>query len=1054
MVRRIAKILLIITTILLGILCVAFTAIYLKQDELVQVFIADYNETINGRISIKETHIAPFYNFPNVSLDLQGLALYESKNPTDTALMQLSDMYISFKWKPLLKGEYIINKVKLKKGFLNIIEDSLSNYNIATALASTDSTSSSDSSSAMKLKIEDIVFEDVALRKENLTNGIKAEALVKNLKAHLEILNDAIEISIDANAVFTLYEYNRPTFLKDKVLTLNTNVSYNTIEELLRFNKGNFGINDALFKVAGTADLNNDLELNLKLDGLKKDFDMFLAFAPDELAPALTRYDNAGEIFFSVDINGKSINGYQPLINARFGCKEAFFTNNNNERTLDELYFEATYTNGQKRTLETSVFELKDLRARPEAGIFTGNLRVENFKSPDIALQLDSDFNLDFLAEFFNLTDLENLKGQVKLQMNFRDIIDLSQPEKAIEKVNEAYYAALEVNNLSFESPDLPQPIYKLNVRAIMDGHAAKISTFDLKMGNSDLNLTAEVSDLPAVLHHTNIPISVKTSIRSTNLNLEELTKMPKDSTSSTKEKIKNLVLDLHFNSSAKAITESPNLPIGEFFIDKLEAQMLHYPHKLNNFKADILIDTTQFSVIDFSGLIDQSDFHFKGKLLNYNLWFEEVPKGETKLYFDLVSNKLQLSDLFAYDGENFVPEEYRKEVFKSVNLKGNVALHYQDSLHSADLYLDKLYTKATLHPIKLEQFKGGIHWEQDLLTVNSFGGKMGSSSFTADAVYYLGEGKQQKQNSVKIHAPVLNLDELLSYEPSPPNQTTDASYHDSVFNIYTLPWSDLAFNFSIGKFNYGNYKIDNFDANMRLNPEHYLYLDNITGKTAGGSFNIKGYFNGSNPNEIYFNPDITMSNIDLEKLFIKFDNFGQDELVSSNIKGMFTGNITGKIKMHTDLTPIIETAQLYIKARIVNGVILKYAAFDALSTFFQDKNLQRVGFDTLQNTLTLNNGTLNIPNMRINSSLGFIEISGKQDLDLNMDYVIRVPLSLVTQTASQKLFKRKKEEIDPDQMDEISTLDPDKRIRFVNISIKGTPEDMKIGVTRKPKES
>jgi hypothetical protein len=91
----------------------------------------------------------------------------------------------------------------------------------------------------------------------------------------------------------------------------------------------------------------------------------------------------------------------------------------------------------------------------------------------------------------------------------------------------------------------------------------------------------------------------------------------------------------------------------------------------------------------------------------------------------------------------------------------------------------------------------------------------------------------------------------------------------------------------------------------------------------------------------------------------------------------------------------------------------------------------------------------MSFPNMNINSSLGFIEISGKQDMDLKMDYFVRVPLRLISKAVFTKLFKKSPENIDEQKEDEIIKRDMEKRIRFLNLRILGTPEDYKISVER-----
>jgi hypothetical protein len=132
----------------------------------------------------------------------------------------------------------------------------------------------------------------------------------------------------------------------------------------------------------------------------------------------------------------------------------------------------------------------------------------------------------------------------------------------------------------------------------------------------------------------------------------------------------------------------------------------------------------------------------------------------------------------------------------------------------------------------------------------------------------------------------------------------------------------------------------------------------------------------------------------------------------------------------------------------VLDGRLENYSALHAMSDYFKDKNLDRIRFDTLSNKLDLMNGVLSIPQMTINSTLGFIELSGKQDVNLNMEYYVRVPFKLVTQAVASKLFGGKKE-IDPEAEDEIQYRDASKRQRFVNVKISGTPDAYNISLAK-----
>ena len=66
--------------------------------------------------------------------------------------------------------------------------------------------------------------------------------------------------------------------------------------------------------------------------------------------------------------------------------------------------------------------------------------------------------------------------------------------------------------------------------------------------------------------------------------------------------------------------------------MDSLHAQLKHYPHELHDFHADILIDEHDLKIVDFTGHIDQSDFHFDGLVHDYEFWMQPELNGDVDL--------------------------------------------------------------------------------------------------------------------------------------------------------------------------------------------------------------------------------------------------------------------------------------------------------------------------------------------------------------------------------------------------------------------------------------
>lgn len=1036
----------VLTSILL--VCGVIATLYVKQDQVVQELLTVANKDFKGEISISGSHISLFENFPYISIDLDDLKLYETKDKTKRPVIDIKDIYLGFDLLTILNGKMEIKSIKLKEGDLHIVQSASGELNILKALETAQPVESAKEE--FHLDLQSIQLENIDLVKVNESNGMTIEAFISGAKSKFKTSSEHLTINLDSKFVLNVIQGSDTTFFKHKHIDFDTQLDYDQNRKKLSVTSSTLAIEHVVLGFEGSAEFSEDLILDLKMQGNKPNFDLFMALAPEELMPVLKKYDNKGKIKFEASVKGKVSANQMPKIRVDFSCEDAFLQNTDTHTKLDALNFKAHFTNGDSAKLSTMEFSLNDFTSKPEAGIFSGHLRVKNFESPEIDTKIVSDFDLVFLSKFLEIEDLENLSGKVKLTMNFKDVIDLQHPEKAIEKLNESYFTQLNVQGLGFKTKGFHLPIENVNVIATLTGHKAVIRQFEAKVGKSDLSIQGTISDLPAIIHHTKDPVESALTIKSRLLDLEQLTSRNKKDSKPVDEQIENLSLQLSFKSSARAFTESPNLPVGEFFIDNLYAKFKHYPHTLHDFHADVLIDSSDFRIIDFTGMIDKSDFHFSGKLANYDLWFADTSRGDTRIDFDLRSKLLRLEDLFAYKGENYVPADYRHEELREFKLKGHCLMHFNKELKSTDLYLDHFNAQMKVHHCEFQRFQGRVHLEDEHLLVQDFSGQLGKSDFKIDLNYYLGKDEKIKKrdNHFQIIAKHLDLDELFNFKPAPSTASVTPADHEKGFNIYELPFTDMTFDFDIGHLNYHRYLMDNVRAKMRSTPQHYLYIDTLSLLAAEGKIDMKGYFNGSDKDHIYFSPLIKFKKIDLDKLLLKFENFGQEHLVSENIHGKLSGTLTGKLRMHRDMVPIIDESELHMDLEVLEGRLEKYAPLMALSDYFKDKNLAKVRFDTLQNHLDIKKGEIAFPNMTINSSLGFIEVSGKQDMKFNMEYYFKIPLKLVTGVAKQKLFGSSKETVvDPEQEDEIHYKDPNKKTKYINLKLTGSADGYKVAL-------
>lgn len=1025
-------------------ICVVGVLLLLRhQDSLVQRAIGNVNLQFDGYLELEDSHIAPFANFPYISIDLENVRFYESKDKSQTPLYQAKDIYLGFSLIKLLRGNYQLEKIRIQEGFLNVIAYPNGEINLLLAKG-IQSTPTDSLESEFQFDVKTLLLEDFSLMYKDQISGQDLIAKIQALESKISVSEDHFFIDLIGDLILDIDQNKEHTFFSNKAVHLNLELDFNQTSQLLEITPSYLDLEESRFGVSGTVDLDDDFLCNLKLEGQKPNFDLFAAFAPKEVGDALKAYQNEGDIYFLGTVKGKAANGNTPALSVEFGCENAWFLNPDVNKRVEDMRFKGYLTNGADRSLETSEIQLKNFYFKPEKGDFEGTFLIRNFNDPFVNVDVHANLDLEFLSEFFGVEILDQLRGEVRVDMHFNEIGDLNLPFDDTSHLREGIDSEITVKNLSFKLPNHPIPIRDANMRAQMRSGAVVLDTLSFKLGDSDFTAKGTMTDFPALFHGLDSPIQASFLASSKLLKFNELFANDSTISDSTAEEITDFSIKLAFSTTGKQLSYFEHLPQGEFFIEDFYAKLKHFPHTFHDFHADVLIGKESLELIDFSGEIDETDFHFSGLVENYPKWFKDVTKGESSFEFDLTSQELHLNDLLSYQGKNYLPEEYRKEELKDLKLHGKVDLHYDSLFQSADFYLTELSTKMQIHPLKLERFNGRVHYENDHLLVENFSGEMGESDFTVNLSWYTGVDStlRKRDNLFELTSSKLDLDALMNYNIESSQQVN----HDSAFNIFEIPFSDLQVNVSVKELNYHSFWLEDFSFSGRITTDHFIYLDGLEVHTSDGVLAMSGYFNGTDPNQIYFSSQMKADKLDLDKLMVKFSNFGQDYLINENLHGKVSGTIDSKFLVYPDLTPILEKSSATLDLTVYDGSLVNFTPLQAMSSYFKDKNLNLVRFDTLQNTFNLDNGVLEIPKMNINSSLGFMEISGKQSLDYKMEYYLRIPLKLVTKAGFQSLFGGKNaEEVDPDQEDAIQYRDADKRVRFVNINLTGTPDDYNI---------
>ncbi|HEX8060936.1 MAG TPA: AsmA-like C-terminal region-containing protein [Cyclobacteriaceae bacterium] len=1047
---------------------IGVSILYTEHDRIVNIALDKLNKQFQGELVIETTSISLFKHFPSVGVALHEATLYPDKTKSGTPIFSVEKLYVGVSIPDLFDKKYNIRRISLHNGVVNLVKETNGDLNILEAFnVHSETTEKSKDSTHIDIDLEKVSFAGLDLSYYDLNNGQRYRAKIEELQSHFEEDGAKMSIVLDSKAELDWTGPRDTTLFRHKKFTIDIDANYEFERSLLHIPSGSLTLDEATFAITGSANIAKESVLDLRVQGDKPDLTLITAFLPADVKQQLAPFKYDGRIYFDALVRGRISRDAVPLIEVDFGCENAWFLNTAANEKLDQLGFKGYYFNGSDHALNTSELHVTNVNARPGKGIFKGNFVMRDFTKPQIVMQLNSELELKFIGEFFGIEGIRQTTGKIKLDMDFNELLDLKMPESALSKLKEGVQSKLVVQDLSFRIPGHPLPLEHVNVHAEMRDGDIKLDSASLRIGKSDLRLRGELSDIQAFIRNRNKAVTLDLQARANKILLNDI--FAYDTAIHMSEEVSNFVLGIELNTTVDQMLKPTPLPKGQFDLKILNATLKNYKHSFKDISAKLTVNDTLIQLNNLKGMVDKSDLQLTGLVKNYKLWFEDVKVGKSEISLDFKSDRFALDDILGRGTGKYVPRGYRHEEANGVVLLTKIDLRYDSVFTFAKAGISNLSGVLKNHNFAMKDISGTVKYSTNrIFALDTLKGMIGNSDFnvTMRMINDADKTIKKRTNYFYFKSNFLDVDELASYDFSPDTTRrkgdstrrrsapkpavvakADSSRHSKSYNIFTLPFAEFTANVDVGKIKYNKLWMKDVTARLRLTEDHFIHADTLGLRIADGTIGMRGQVNGSDTSKLILTSTIKVNQVDLEKVMVKLDHLGQDLVVNKNLKGILSGEITSDLRIHPNFVPIVNNSNAKMRVTIFNGSLVDFAPMQAMASYFKDKNLKLVRFDTLTNQLAFNNGTLDIPRMSINSSLGFIQLSGKQSLDLTMEYYMKIPMKMVTSVGFNALFNKKPEDVNVDQIDEIEYSDKDKKIRFVSVKVIGTPDDFKVSL-------
>jgi hypothetical protein len=190
-------------------------------------------------------------------------------------------------------------------------------------------------------------------------------------------------------------------------------------------------------------------------------------------------------------------------------------------------------------------------------------------------------------------------------------------------------------------------------------------------------------------------------------------------------------------------------------------------------------------------------------------------------------------------------------------------------------------------------------------------------------------------------------------------------------------------------------FRASNFKSTLTYRP-YIMTFSNMSARGLDGNLTGELLIGKQNSGSYISKGKLEVADIEINDAFRSFNNFGQEFIVSNNLRGRLTGNVTllAPLNESFDITENAVVAEAHMS--ILNGRLIEFEPAQNLSRFLDIDELKNISFSKLENDIFIRNGSVSVPKMLINSSAGNFTVYGSHAFLGDYSYHVRVLLSEV----------------------------------------------------------
>ncbi|NTW31155.1 MAG: hypothetical protein HGB12_00720 [Bacteroidetes bacterium] len=661
-IKRILLSILIFFVLLIG---TAFVIVFFYQDSIKKLIIDQINKQLTTEIQVKKVELSLFEKFPSVSLSLIDVTAKDAiKFPTKDNLLKAENIYLQFDIWDLYYKNYRINKIEVKNAFIKLIvyQNGADNYHFWKPDTTTNAKNS------LSFDLQKIIFDNVYIRYVDFPANQDYSGIAKNMVLKGKFGDDKYTLHTYGNLFVNYINVSGVNYFPGKSFEVNMALDVDQKTGTYLFTKGDLFVGNLKFDVTGEI-IHNDKKKNVDLSVKGADIKLqsLLSEIPYKYRKYLEDYKEKGELYFTAKIIGSYLGKDEPEFKINFGISNGQIIHKKTDIWLEDVNFTGEFTNGNQRTISSSILKINNFSFKIKSGIIKGNFTVKNFKQPEITVVLDAKADIKDLQDFLKLDTINSIDGKIEMNVSFSGKMDNSEEFTINNFLNSKTSGKLKISETDFVLKNDHKKFTGINGLFQFSNNDLIVEKLSGNVLSSDFTLKGYFKNLLPYLFLKAEKLLIDADFSSVNIDLGELLQ---NTTTS-----KDTTYKLTFSDK---IDCKLSVNIGKLKFEKFAASRIVGNIKLKN--KQLLA-----SPLSFNGM----DGKTEGMVL-----IDGTQKNKLLISCDVNITDVNIKKVF-YEFENFGQNNLKDE-----NLKGTLKAGVQFAgVWSSDFKvdMDKIYVKTDI---------------------------------------------------------------------------------------------------------------------------------------------------------------------------------------------------------------------------------------------------------------------------------------------------------------------------------------------------------------------